>query len=141
QRRRWPGRVARCRRSAGGGKVGRDGHRVPSDAAPGFLQSRSREGADPGDDQEPRRQVRASAKYAIAVVTPDGVRRIESIIYRTGCASGRRGATPWTWCLNMPCTVTPAIPKKAMCACDLVRTGGEEDTARGSFNNPPRKPP
>jgi len=34
----------------------------------------------------------------------------------------------------MPCTVTPAIPKKAMCACDLVRTGGEWITAGGNYN-------
>ena len=31
--------------------------------------------------------------------------------------------TPWTWCLNKPCTVDPANPKKAMCACDVVREG------------------
>lgn len=35
------------------------------------------------------------------------------------CASG----TPWTWCLNKPCTVDPADAAKAMCTCDVVRTG------------------
>src|SRR5262249_53201565 len=35
------------------------------------------------------------------------------------CPSG----TPWTWCLNKPCTVDPADSKKAMCVCDVVRTG------------------
>jgi hypothetical protein len=45
------------------------------------------------------------------------------------CPSG----TPWTWCLNKPCTVDPANPKKAICACDVVRTG-EWITAGGSCN-------
>ena len=35
------------------------------------------------------------------------------------CPSG----TPWTWCLNKPCTVDPADPKKAICTCDVARTG------------------
>jgi hypothetical protein len=43
------------------------------------------------------------------------------------CASG----TPWTWCLNKPCTVDPANPKKAICACDVLRTG-EWMTAGGN---------
>ena len=30
------------------------------------------------------------------------------------CPSG----TPWTWCLDKRCTVDPANPKKAICACD-----------------------
>jgi len=45
------------------------------------------------------------------------------------CPSG----TPWTWCLNKPCTVDPANPKKAICACDVVRTG-EWITAGGNCN-------
>jgi hypothetical protein len=43
------------------------------------------------------------------------------------CPSG----TPWTWCLNKPCTVDPSDPKKAICACDIVRTG-EWVTAGGN---------
>jgi hypothetical protein len=43
------------------------------------------------------------------------------------CASG----TPWTWCLNKQCTVDPANPKKAICACDVLRTG-EWATAGGN---------
>jgi hypothetical protein len=35
------------------------------------------------------------------------------------CPSG----TPWTWCLNKRCTVDPTNPKKAICTCDVVRTG------------------
>jgi hypothetical protein len=46
------------------------------------------------------------------------------------CPSG----TPWTWCLNKPCTVDPANPKKAICACDVVRTG-EWITAGGNCNS------
>ena len=47
------------------------------------------------------------------------------------CASG----TPWTWCLNKRCTVDPSDPKKAICVCDVLRTGesitlgGDCDTA------------
>jgi hypothetical protein len=36
------------------------------------------------------------------------------------CPSG----TPWTWCLNKRCTVDPSNPKKAICTCDVLRTGG-----------------
>ena len=46
------------------------------------------------------------------------------------CPSG----TPWTNCLNMPCTVDLANPKKAMCACGVVRTGGAWITAGGNCN-------
>jgi hypothetical protein len=35
------------------------------------------------------------------------------------CPSG----TPWTWCLNKRCTVDPSDPKKAICVCDVLRTG------------------
>jgi hypothetical protein len=35
--------------------------------------------------------------------------------------------------LNKPCTVDPANPKKAMCACDVVREG-EWITAGGNCN-------
>ena len=45
------------------------------------------------------------------------------------CPSG----TAWTWCLDKPCTVDPANPKKAICACDVVRTG-EWITAEGNCN-------
>ncbi len=35
------------------------------------------------------------------------------------CPSG----TPWTWCLNKLCTVDPSNPKRAICTCDVMRTG------------------
>ena len=35
------------------------------------------------------------------------------------CSSG----TPWTWCLDKHCTVDPSDPKKAICVCDVLRTG------------------
>lgn len=35
------------------------------------------------------------------------------------CPSG----TPWSWCLNKRCTVDPLNPKKAICTCDVLRTG------------------
>jgi hypothetical protein len=31
--------------------------------------------------------------------------------------------TPWTWCLNKRCTVAPFDPEKAICTCDVMRTG------------------
>lgn len=31
--------------------------------------------------------------------------------------------TPWTNCLNMQCTVDPVNPCKAICTCDVVRSG------------------
>jgi len=31
--------------------------------------------------------------------------------------------TPWTWCLNKSCTVDPSDSKKAVCICDVMRTG------------------
>jgi hypothetical protein len=31
--------------------------------------------------------------------------------------------TPWTWCLNKRCTVDPSNSKKAICVCDVLRTG------------------
>jgi hypothetical protein len=31
--------------------------------------------------------------------------------------------TPWTWCLNKRCTVDPAHSDKAMCVCDVMRSG------------------
>lgn len=31
--------------------------------------------------------------------------------------------TPWSNCLNKQCTVDPSDPQKAICICDLVRTG------------------
>lgn len=41
---------------------------------------------------------------------------------------GKRGmkcpnGTPWTWCLNKKCTIDPSNPKKAVCTCDVKRSG------------------
>jgi len=35
------------------------------------------------------------------------------------CPSG----TPWTWCLNKRCTVDPGNSKRAICSCDVMRSG------------------
>ncbi|MGA8156528.1 MAG: hypothetical protein WB822_10040 [Rhodoplanes sp.] len=66
----------------------------------------------------------------------DGVRTIYSTYSPKQFAGGKRvlkcpSGTPWTWCLNRPCTVDPANPKKAICACDIKRTG-EWITAGGN---------
>lgn len=46
------------------------------------------------------------------------------------------GTTPWSWCLNKPCTIDPCDPTKAICMCDVMHTpedwitfGGSCDTA------------
>jgi hypothetical protein len=58
----------------------------------------------------------------------DGVRMVHSQFALKQWQYGKKtltcpSGTPWTWCLNKPCTVDPASPNKAMCACDIVRTG------------------
>ena len=57
----------------------------------------------------------------------NGVRTVYSQFALKQFAQGKRtlkcaAATPWTWCLNKPCTVDPANPTKAICACDVLRT-------------------
>lgn len=41
--------------------------------------------------------------------------------------------TPWTWCLNKRCTIDPSDSKKAICVCDVVRSG-EWMTLGGNCN-------
>src|SRR5215471_5449607 len=55
----------------------------------------------------------------------NGVRTVYSQFALKQFAQGKRtlkcaAGTPWTWCLNKPCTVDPANPKKAICACDVL---------------------
>ena len=70
----------------------------------------------------------------------DGVRTVYSQFALTQFAQGKKAlkcesGTPWSQCLNKICTVDPANPDKAICACDVVRAGewqtagGECDTA------------
>src|SRR5262245_37675925 len=68
----------------------------------------------------------------------NGVRTVYSQFTLKQFAQGKRtlkcaAGTPWTWCLNKPCTIDPANPKKAICACDVLRTG-EWITAGGHCN-------
>ena len=68
----------------------------------------------------------------------NGIRTVYSQFALKQFAQGKNtlkcpAGTPWTWCLNKPCTVDPANPKKAICACDIVRTG-EWITAGGNCN-------
>jgi hypothetical protein len=71
-------------------------------------------------------------------IDANGVRTVYSQFALKQFARGKRtlkcaAGTPWTWCLNKPCTVDPANPKKAICACDVLRTG-EWITAGGNCN-------
>lgn len=65
----------------------------------------------------------------------DGVRTVYSQFALTQFAQGKKAlkcesGTPWSQCLNKICTVDPANPDTAICACDVVRTG-EWQTAGG----------
>lgn len=65
----------------------------------------------------------------------NGVRTVYSQFALTQFEQGKKGlkcesGTPWSNCLNKICTVDPANPAKAICACDVVR-GGEWQTAGG----------
>lgn len=65
----------------------------------------------------------------------NGVRTVYSQFALTQFEQGKKGlkcesGTPWSNCLNKICTVDPANPGKAICACDVVRTG-EWQTAGG----------
>jgi hypothetical protein len=58
----------------------------------------------------------------------DGVRTVYSTFSLVQAAQGKKvmscpAGTPWTWCLNKRCTVDPANAEKAICACDVIRTG------------------
>lgn len=65
----------------------------------------------------------------------NGVRTVYSQFALTQFQQGKKGlrcpsGTPWSQCLNKICTVDPANPDKAICACDVVRSG-EWQTAGG----------
>ena len=71
-------------------------------------------------------------------VDASGIRTVYSQFALKQFAQGKRtlkcpAGTPWTWCLNKPCTVDPANPGKAICACDVLRSG-EWITAGGNCN-------
>jgi hypothetical protein len=58
----------------------------------------------------------------------NGIRTVYSTFSLEQFKQGKKGmqcpnGTPWTWCLNKPCTVNPSNPKKAICTCDVVRSG------------------
>jgi hypothetical protein len=58
----------------------------------------------------------------------NGIRTVYSTFSLKQFQEGKKGmkcpdGTPWTWCLNKRCTVDPNNSKKAICVCDVVRTG------------------
>ncbi len=66
----------------------------------------------------------------------NGVRTLYSQFALTQFQQGMKGlrcpsGTPWSQCLNKICTVDPANPDKAICACDIVRSG-DWQTAGGA---------
>ncbi|MGC2594898.1 MAG: hypothetical protein WA347_01285 [Rhabdochlamydiaceae bacterium] len=59
---------------------------------------------------------------------PQGIRTIYSTFSFEQFKAGLKGmkcpsGTPWTWCLNKRCTVDPSHPEKAICSCDIIRSG------------------
>ncbi len=68
----------------------------------------------------------------------NGLRTIYSTFSLKQFTQGKRSmkcpdGTPWTWCLNKRCTVDPANPQRAICICDVKRTG-EWTTLGGNCN-------
>lgn len=68
----------------------------------------------------------------------NGIKTVYSTFSFAQYLEGKKGmkcpsGTPWTWCLNKSCTVDPSNPKKAICTCDIVRTG-EWTTLGGDCN-------
>lgn len=70
----------------------------------------------------------------------NGIRTVYSAFSLEQFKEGKKvlrcpNGTPWTWCLNKPCTVDPSDSKKAICVCDVLRTeewitlGGNCETA------------
>jgi hypothetical protein len=58
----------------------------------------------------------------------NGIRTVYSAFSLEQFKEGKKvlkcpNGTPWTWCLNKRCTVDPSDPKKAICTCDVLRTG------------------
>ncbi len=58
----------------------------------------------------------------------NGIRTVYSTFSLEQFVKGKKGmkcpsGTPWTWCLNKRCTVDPSDPKKAICVCDVKRSG------------------
>jgi hypothetical protein len=58
----------------------------------------------------------------------NGIRTVYSAFSLEQFKQGKKvlrcpNGTPWTWCLNKRCTVDPSNPKKAICVCDVLRTG------------------
>lgn len=58
----------------------------------------------------------------------NGIRTVYSAFSLDQFYTGKKGmkcdsGTPWTWCLNKRCTVYPYDPTRAICVCDVMRTG------------------
>jgi hypothetical protein len=58
----------------------------------------------------------------------NGIRTVYSAFSLEQFKEGKKvlrcpNGTPWTWCLNKRCTVDPSVSKKAICVCDVLRTG------------------
>jgi hypothetical protein len=58
----------------------------------------------------------------------NGIRTVYSAFSLEQFKEGKKvlkcpNGTPWTWCLNKRCTVDPSDPRKAICVCDVLRTG------------------
>jgi hypothetical protein len=70
----------------------------------------------------------AECQELMPTTDSSGVRTLYSAFSFKQFKEGKKGmkcpsGTPWTWCLNKRCTVDPSNPKKALCVCDVMRTG------------------
>lgn len=70
----------------------------------------------------------ASCKKLQPSTDANGIQTVYSTFSLEQFKSGKKSlrcpsGTPWTWCLNKRCTVDPSNPKKAVCLCDVMRTG------------------
>jgi len=69
-------------------------------------------------------------------VEPNGVRTVYSTFALDGSVAGQKSmrcpaGTPWTQCMNKRCVIDPAHAERALCVCDVIRTGAWVTTGAG----------
>jgi len=68
-----------------------------------------------------------SCKYRAAYTDSHGVRFVKSTYSFAEYGSKKTmfcpSGNPWTFCLDKKCTIDPKDPSRAICTCDVLRTG------------------